>query len=153
MSRLIPSREELDDFVILLKRYLSTCRACYQWDASKSHRWTDSPYVPWAMLKDEVRGRLATADFLVPFGWSHGVQRTMETLRSGQLYYDKTSSHDLSFIPVVGNPMFALRERETVKRVFNPTKAEVMLNDLGRLIEELETVLSAVSKPATPPPT
>ena len=35
MSKLIPSREAMDDFVILLKRYLSACRVCFQFNADR----------------------------------------------------------------------------------------------------------------------
>ena len=70
MSRLIPSREELDDFVILLKRYSRNAESVMRrnWMRGQNRQR------PLRPLSDVWRTRfaseLSTLDFLSPFGWS-----------------------------------------------------------------------------------
>ena len=192
MSRLIPSREAMEDFVVLLKRYLSTCRLCVQEDA---RRWATEPHLPLILapyspqldraqetLPREIRDRLAISDFLVPFGWPDYVNQALERLRSGELYYDETRFREekegvvIELTPIFGGGKAVGRlrrinkdvtiiyrdgkagglERKTkgLVMVFSPSKAEAMLADLERLIEDLETTVAAgtgvTGKPATP---
>jgi hypothetical protein len=140
--KLIPSREALDDFVVLLKRYLIACRMSVEFHASGGQARSSNPAVAWWMLEREVREQLATGEFRVPFGWPDAVEEALDSLRSGRLYY-----HPATY----ATPG---KDKREVASVFNVGRAEAGLSDLQRLIEHLEAAVrdgtGMTSGPASP---
>jgi len=96
MSKLISSREAMDDFVILLKRYSAQCQKCIVFDSGfhKIGRYNThllehlaippqgKPFIALSALARQINERLATADFLAPYGWPDAVEQAFESLRS-----------------------------------------------------------------------
>ncbi|MGO9601532.1 MAG: toll/interleukin-1 receptor domain-containing protein [Isosphaeraceae bacterium] len=163
ISKRIPSRDAMGDFVVLLKRYLSTCRLRVQEDANKGSaiaRYFQAIVTGHPPRSDlaretllgEVRDRIDTIEFLVPFGWPDYVNQAIERLRSKELYYDETRFREekegavieLTPIFVDGKPVRLMRRKiKKVVTVFSPSKAEAVLADLETLIGDLETALAA----------
>ena len=143
MRKLIPPREEMDDFLTLLKRYSRQCQTCFEFNLGRGQgftfgpgwRWT-TPLYPLSELQGAICERLGTLDFLSPFGWADGVSRALETFRPGASFYHPSRFEDTS-------PIETGRDKGKAALVFNPDKARAYLEDLARRIEEIETLMSA----------
>jgi hypothetical protein len=132
MSKLIPSREVLDDFVILLKRCASAYRTRSGCGADGNPAFTDDDFGLVSMLRKEVTTRLDTLDFRATYGWPNDLSQALESLRSG-----KPSSHPPKAQTV--NPIKGFR----LVRVFNRNTSKVAMVNLDRVIGDLEAAMSA----------
>jgi len=141
MRKLIPSREELDDFIVLLKRYAFTCRARSGCGADGNLELTYDYCKLVSMLREEVSTRLATLDFRATYGWPDGLGQALESLRSGGPSSRPSKSQNIkpkSFILV---------------RVFNSNPPKFAMVNLDRSIKGLEAAMlaeQAIGGPVTP---
>jgi hypothetical protein len=125
MSETVPSREEIADFIQLLRRYAGVARRAFERDRVRGQGWADNPYVALCAIEDEVAKRINGLDFLCPFGWPQRIAENFRKLRDPRLrlfyhcslYVDKSS----------GN--------------FDVVRAEAKLDELDHVIEEIATSL------------
>jgi len=189
MPKLVPSFEEMVEFLTLLKRYSQQCRIHFKWDSNLGRGSGSRPRDTLPALKSLIHQRLETLDFLTPFGWAEAVNQAFERLRSGELYYNRSRFEDIVVTDQMYNrkseernrmvkdlmkrfnkseaevrkTLFIFRDRNKDptgvfpsgnKAVFNPGRAEAVLEELERLIKELETLTSAELRypgPVSPP--
>ena len=133
MPKLIPSREELEDFITLLKRYASASRAPSGCGADGE--LTYDYYKSMSMLREKLSTRLATLDFRVTYGWPDSLRQALEPLRSGGPSSGPSKSQSIKQIKVF-----------ILVRVFNLNPPKSAMVNLDRVIEDLEAAMSI--KPA-----
>ncbi len=149
MSKLIPSREELDYFVFLLRRFHD----------AESQSWTADracpPTLEVATLWKAVCRVLQTQDFSAPFGWPEDVLYTLAELRSRL----RTLAELRSQLPVHaprGDEFLQLHLHSGLQLPVHTRqgdKFKLALDELDRLTGKLETAMPAelaVGNPATP---
>lgn len=144
MSRLIPSREALDEFLLLLKRYSVQFRICLEKDTNLQYNdpHLEPPHQAPAMALQREIGRVYNeADFLAPYGWTDAVMYNLESFRLLDCGYILRfwESRLIETGPNKGR----------LGRVFNSEKAQTSLERLERFIKNFEAELSAVTVPAT----
>ena len=163
MPRLIPSREAMDDFLVLLKRYSAQCRKCFESDSVRGQGIRGNPYTGLSALRRKIDERLATDEFLASFGWPKAIEQALEFLQSGELFYH--ISRFLIPIPLGGPgkgqllPFDRRKAEETwpddsskwIRAItgfdFDRRNAETTLAELEMLIEDLATAVSATGGP------
>jgi hypothetical protein len=137
-AKCIPSREELQEFVVLLRRYsvasLTAFRAC----RGEFRGLRENFFLPIDTLGGEIWEKIRTSRFLVPHGWPDGLDTLFRAIRRGEFYFRPGDFRD----PV---PIAARESKGKTGSTSNPKRAvaEAMLDGQGRLISELESLLAA----------
>jgi len=134
MAKLIPTREELGDFIVLLKRYASACRAGSGCGADGNPELTRDYCKLMSMLREEVSTRLVTLDFRATYGWPGSLGQALESLRLGGASSRPSKSHHIKHI----NGFIRVR-------VFNLNPPKFAMVNLDRSIEDIEAIVSAKS--------
>jgi hypothetical protein len=86
MSVLVPSLEEFERFLVLLKQYCKACEIVIKSERVKRWVMSENPYVTCAVLWREISAQIKSPAFLVPLGWPEAVRATISKLFAVHVY-------------------------------------------------------------------
>ncbi len=121
MSVSVPSREDLDNFVLLLRRYSAASRTAFEHDRIRGEGWTYNPYIALSEIQGEVIKASNRLDFLCPFGWPKDFAEKLWKIRD----------------PRFGLHYHVSRFIDRISGEFDLHRAEAKLDELDKLIDEI----------------